>query len=449
MEETESQVIALTKQVRLFYLFRLLATSYFYVPVFFFYKLSRGLSWEEIFVLSSIYSVTVILFEVPTGAFADRIGRRASMMAGSVAMVASSLVAFWATSFPIFAVAELLAALSITLCSGADSAYLYDLLVAKGQSAEYAQKEANATSVNLLGRAVACLAGGLLATIDLALPYLATACSAGLALVVAFSMKGRGGSWVTGLHRRIDSPGRELRLYGRHMMAACRLVWTDKALLWIVFYSALVFALFVAAEYVYQPFLDGLDFGVVAIGAVYSGMYLGSALSALGIVRLTHRLGARVLVWFLLLLVTATFLLLNLSLTVPLVLAVIACQALARGMFSPLVKTLLNHKVRDSQRRATVLSVEGIARRLTSSGLQLGLGAVGAGGALYLCGGMGVFGFVMLALWFRQGPPKRAAIDTEAASLETAAPWPKDSHPSEKASTSSPLAAPKTESTVN
>src|SRR5262245_62106458 len=99
---------------------------------------SRGLDFDEILMLAAVYRIVVILVEIPTGALADRIGRRQSMMAGALALMASCLVAYFADSFAEFVVAEVLSAVSMSLCSGADSAYLYDMLLAAGRTGEYA-----------------------------------------------------------------------------------------------------------------------------------------------------------------------------------------------------------------------------------------------------------------------------------------------------------------------
>src|SRR6188768_1686500 len=95
--------------------------------------------------LGGIYSGVIIFVEVPTGVFADRLGRRRSMQWGAVAMVASCLLAARANGFVEFAVAEALAALSMALVSGADSAYLYDLLAAHDRAHEYPRREAAAS----------------------------------------------------------------------------------------------------------------------------------------------------------------------------------------------------------------------------------------------------------------------------------------------------------------
>ena len=111
---------ALRRDLRLFYLFRLLATSYLFTPIFMLFQEDRGLSFLERLVLGAIYSAVIVLAEVPTGVFADRFGRRRSMMLGALAMVCSCVLVFQAHDFWTFAIAESLGALSLALCSGAD-----------------------------------------------------------------------------------------------------------------------------------------------------------------------------------------------------------------------------------------------------------------------------------------------------------------------------------------
>src|SRR5687768_3161816 len=152
----------MARDLRLFYLFRLLATSYLWVPISVLLMQSRGLSFAEIMILGGVYSAVVILVEIPTGVFADRIGRRQSMMLGTLAMVAACLVAYHAETMLGFAISEALAATSMSLCSGADSAYLFDLLHANGRIDEYGHRESVASAWHLAGSAFACAAGGLL-----------------------------------------------------------------------------------------------------------------------------------------------------------------------------------------------------------------------------------------------------------------------------------------------
>src|SRR5512137_1383686 len=90
------------------------------------------LSFVAIFALQAWFMLASFALEVPTGAVADRFGRKASVaLAGLVLGTASALYA----SFPrlwVFALGELLFATGMALLSGADEALAYDSLKALG-----------------------------------------------------------------------------------------------------------------------------------------------------------------------------------------------------------------------------------------------------------------------------------------------------------------------------
>lgn len=385
----------MARDLRLFYLFRLLATSYLWMPVFWHYMTKRGLGFDQIMLLSALYSVIVILVEIPTGAFADRIGRRQSMMAGALALVASGVVAYFAQNFAVFAIAEVLAAISMSLCSGADSAYLYDMLAANGRSEEYPRREGTASAWHQAGSAAAFAAGGLLGEINLALPYLATAVVGIGAFATAFMMRDE--------HHFQQQPikplGTEMRSYFTHMKEAVVDLRCSKRLLWAIAYSAVVFVLLRATIYLYQPYLDERGYGIAHTGFIFASVYLVATFVAHHGHQLRGYFGEKTLVWGLLGTLAVSFLLLN-QIAGQWALGLLAVQAVANGLYSPLVKPLLNREI-SSARRATLLSVESIARRVAMGIFSPIAGYYGASSAMTLCGVIGFVGIVLLALWSR------------------------------------------------
>lgn len=387
----------LDRDLRLFYAFRLLATSYLFVPIFMLFQAERGLSFFERLALGGIYSAVIIIVEVPTGVFADRLGRRRSMLWGAVAMVAASLLAARAHNFASFAVAEALAALSMALCSGADSAYLYDLLAAHGRTGEYARRESAASAWHLAGSALAFAGGGLLARVDLTLPYLATAAVAGAAAIVACLMR-EDRVAPAGPLGDLASPRLAVRSWGREMLAALAAVTRNGRLAWLVGYSAVVFALLRATVYVYQPYLAERGLGTAEIGALFAAVYLVASLVAYRTHRLRAYVGDERLLWGLLAVLAASFIGLASAGSGPWMLGLLLVQAVASGIYSPLTKPLLNREIADSHGRAAVLSVESMARRAAMSLFAPLVGLYGQRDVMLLCGAVGLAGLLLLAL---------------------------------------------------
>jgi MFS family permease len=376
----------LVRNLRLFYAFRLLATSYLFVPIFMLFQADRGLSFFERLALGGIYSAVIIVVEVPTGVFADRLGRRRSMMWGAVAMVASCLLATRADGFIEFAVAESLAALSMALVSGADSAYLYDLLAAHDRAHEYPRRESAASAWHLLGSAIAFAGGGALAQVHMTLPYMVTAGVALVAAVIAALLEED--------HEPIE-PAPRGGWFAQTVAALDEVVRNGK-LLWLVGYSAVVFALVRATIYVYQPYLAERGLSTLEIGLLFAGVNLIAAFVSYRTWSLRATFGDERLLWGLLAVLGISFIGLASAGAGPWMLALLFVQAVASGIYSPLTKPLLNREIR-SENRAAVLSVESMGRRAAIGVFAPLVGLYGQQNVMLLCGAVGIAGLVILA----------------------------------------------------
>jgi hypothetical protein len=168
-------------------------------------------------------------------------------------------------------------------------------------------------------------------------------------------------------------------------------------LAWLIGYSAVVFVLLRATVYLYQPYLAGQGFSPGQTGLCFAAVYLLASLIAMRGSALRRKLGDEFLLWALLGMLALSFVALA-EVDGPAVLALLAVQALANGMYSPLIKPLLNREITDSRLRATVLSLESIVRRAAMGVFAPVAGLYGAGSAMYVCGVIGIVGLVVLAV---------------------------------------------------
>jgi hypothetical protein len=198
------------------------------------------------------------------------------------------------------------------------------------------------------------------------------------------------------------------------MRDAFRAVGRRGPLLWAIAYSAVVFVLLRATVYAYQPYLKESGFDVAQTGLIYAAVYLVAAAVAHNYDGLRRWLAEPTLVWMLLGTLVVTFLILG-SIRGPWALAVMGVQAAANGLYSPLVKHLLQREIERSHQRATVLSVESMARRLAFGAFSPAvgglMGASGAGAGLILCGAFGLAGMLALAATL---PSRREAVKVES-----------------------------------
>jgi MFS family permease len=151
---------------------------------------ARGFSLAQITVLEVPLFLLIVFAEVPTGAVADRFGRRLSLALASAVLALSTFVYGVASRYPVILVANLTWGLAFSLRSGADVALLYDSLKQLGREGEFQRISGRFHAV----RAAAMLAGFLLgAPIAAATSYSAAivlgAAISGCALPLALCMR--------------------------------------------------------------------------------------------------------------------------------------------------------------------------------------------------------------------------------------------------------------------
>ena len=89
---------------------------------------SRGLNQLEINSVLAVYFMVTFLTDVPTGAFADALGRRLSFVVGCALRCVAFALYFVSHTYVVFLVAETIDAVGTTFCNGAVDAWGVDAL---------------------------------------------------------------------------------------------------------------------------------------------------------------------------------------------------------------------------------------------------------------------------------------------------------------------------------
>ncbi len=129
--------------IRRFIAFRAFFNARFYYPVFTILFLDYGLTLEQFALLNTLWALTIVLAEVPSGALADLIGRKRLLVITSLLMIGEMLLlsivplGSHTLVFAAFLVNRILSGLAEALASGADEALAYDTLVMHGDPEDW------------------------------------------------------------------------------------------------------------------------------------------------------------------------------------------------------------------------------------------------------------------------------------------------------------------------
>ncbi|MDB4962936.1 MAG: major facilitator superfamily 1 [Myxococcales bacterium] len=323
------------------------------------FLLDGGLTNVEAFAANAIYTLGLVLFEIPTGMVADTWGRRTSYLLGAAIQLVGNLLYFWMWSthgpFWGWAVASLLLGFGYTFFSGALEAWLVDALKHAGYDGDLDPIFARNQIVTGVAMLVGTIAGGFIAQIAaLGAPYLVRAGLQLVSFLVAFVLMKD-----LGFHpERATGFGKQVTTL---VAAGWRYGLKNRPVRWVMlaapFYMGTgIYGFYAAQPYLLDLFGDQQAIGVAGIAAAgIAGTQVAGGFAVPYLRRLfrrrTHILIACAA------LTTASLVVMGLIQNFAVVVAMLVLWAVAFSASSPVRQAYINALI-PSRERATVLSFD-------------------------------------------------------------------------------------------
>jgi predicted MFS family arabinose efflux permease len=269
-----------------FVLIRVLGDLMLWFPIWVVYlQEMRGFSLTQVTLLEGPFWLAMVLAEVPTGAVADRWGRKLSLLLGGI-VYAAAMVAFGtAETFGAIFISYLIWAVSSTLVSGADTAFLYESLRALGRGHELQRWLGRAYAGGVAATVAGVLIGApLAAATSLATPIIASAAIAAIGVLVTLTLR-------EPPHVLEDDGSGKPPAYHALIVRAARLTWHEPGLRSLVALRAVLFGAFILGVIFVQPFLTSFHVSIDQFGWLMALTRLAAIAGALVGARLVGHLG--------------------------------------------------------------------------------------------------------------------------------------------------------------
>jgi MFS family permease len=394
------------RNIPVYYLFYAVSGFLIWMPIWVIYLQEfRGMSLTQIATIESIFWITVVIAEVPTGAVADRWGRRVSLALGGFCFCLGSVVFAFSSTYLILLAAYIMVGTAMTLYSGAGHALVYDTLRQVGRTKEYEKHIGRSEALAFATMLVATLLGGpLVAVVGYSATILLGAIAMGAAGVIALFLREPPRSEAefaaqqpaengASPPQKPDKPG----LFG-NMLGGVLVVWRSKLLFWYILLGTLIFGVIMVTEFLLQPFAvhHGVDPAAdVGAGFAYSGILMspvaGMVVGSLLAASVAGRLGERRSLVVPLLVGGLIFLAPTLWDSLWVVVG-FGLLAVIRGMIRPIATGYINRRI-PSDQRATVLSIFQL-----SAGLVLAIMVPQAGALADAVGFQESFGLLLIVM---------------------------------------------------
>lgn len=322
------------------------------MPVVVLFYQHNGMGMHQVFLLKAIYSIAIVVMEIPSGWMADVWGRKKTLVLGGMLGSTGVLIYIFSYDFWAFAVAEIILGIGHSFVSGADSAMLFDSLKAEKKSDQYVKQEGRITSAGNFAEAIAGIAGGFLATITLRTPFYFQFFVASMAIPAALTL----------VEPKIHTT--------EHVHSIKKLVRNIRSTLVAnqnlrisILLSAVTGTATLTFAWLVQPFFKAVGLPVGLFGVFWTALNLTVGVSSVFAYRVDEFLGQRKSVLTIIILLSAGYFLSGLSIALW-GMAFLFLFYLVRGIATPILKNYINQYT-ESEVRATMLSVRNFVIRIS------------------------------------------------------------------------------------
>jgi MFS family permease len=339
------------KNVRLWYLTTFFSYSAFLLPVWVIFNTEYlGLSNTQAFLLGVLPYGLSAFFEIPTGAWSDRYGRAKIYKLGTALYILSvfSLVLF--KDFYVLFAFQIVGAIGLAMQSGGLEALVHDSLAEKDRDEQYASINGRRQATLFMSRVVTVLFSGVIYQYDPRAPILASSIMNVIGLAVSFGFEE--------VRHEIATASTNLK----HMKETWKIFTKNRLLLIFLILIAVHSYVSEALFGFYQPYFKSIDVEISSFGFYYAIISSLSAIGAIIVARTLQKIGAYIVMTFLMLSVVCTLGLLLFQNTV-IALVSLVPSSIAFGFIQVTMKTYIQ-KQTPSRYQATALSIASFAQTI-------------------------------------------------------------------------------------
>lgn len=341
----------------------------------------RGMTIQMVIYTEIIYSLTVVLLEVPSGIIADKWGRKKMIVLNAFFGCLEFLILVFATEFWHFALAVFLAGIGRSACSGAENALLYDSLLSNGREHSFEKCLGRLNAWDFSAAILAALCGSVMASrFGFELNYWVSLAGMLVSLCISFTLA------EPEVKSRTDDPV----AFKEYLTASVRFFRKNRGVCIVLLSGMVIGSSMVFIDEFWQLYINKLSIPVIYFGLFSSGLCFLRLPGNMLAYKIKKKLSYKTLITGVVFIFAAGFLYLSaVKGYTSLLLFLIICTV--SGVIEPLTAGYLHHRI-DSSMRAAIDSFQSLGLRAMIIITGLGFGFFSS--AFDIFGGYGFISFV-------------------------------------------------------
>lgn len=334
---------------------KIFKSGMFSIPIIVLFFRENGLTMKEVLILQSLFSLVVLTLELPTGYFADKIGRKTSILIGGILATAGFAAYSLSYDFWGFLLAESILGIGFSFISGADSALLYETLKEQQREINYKKIQGKTDSIGMVSEAVTSVAGGFLALVSLRFPLYWDAVFNAFMIPLALTL--------------VEPQRKSAEKSESNLLQMWKLIKFSlndhKEIKWLIIYSAVIYASTLTMVWFIQIYWVATSVPLKLFGVLWAFLQLSAALFAWNAHSVEKFFGRKKSLMLLLVFPMAGYFLLGTLFSMWAGMFILFFYV-TRGLSGPVLSDYINGLV-SSDVRASILSVKNLVGRLIFS----------------------------------------------------------------------------------
>ncbi len=150
---------------------------------------ARGYSLVEISIAETVFHITSIIFEIPSGVFADVFGRKKMLIVSTIMRMIGNVIMILSNNLFMVCISIAFMALSYNFSSGSGDALAYDSLKLARMESKFEKYESNQLVIYRLCSGISTLCAGFALTIGHRIAYGTDLVTGAVQIMILFSLR--------------------------------------------------------------------------------------------------------------------------------------------------------------------------------------------------------------------------------------------------------------------
>lgn len=326
------------------------------LPIRILYMLSFNISYGKIGVLRAIFSITVSMFELPTGIIADRVSRKMSMLFSSIFFMLHGLFYLILPTFSGFIITQICLGLCVTFSSGAGSAYLHDYIETNTKD-KFIDVYGKISFYTQILAVIMTLASATLFAINPRLNFILIVIFGSISFLLTLTLPSDSKKMSHKEVSRVSS-------YTLHIKRSIANMFSDKYLMMIIIFTAINISLLIYNFDYYQIILRDISFPTKYLGLLYASFMLLSGIGAKISNKIVDKLKPANTMRLYALLIVFSYIIFSRTTNLLIILSAILIQQICFGSWNLIIQSVVLDKAPTSDIKSTMASINSLILNL-------------------------------------------------------------------------------------